>query len=128
MIFCCECGEKVAARLTNGAEIYPHRSDLAKLPFWKCDTCGNHVGCHHKTHNPTQPLGCIPNAEIRNARQHIHRLIDPLWKTGKITRKNLYARLAFLTGRKRYHTANIRSVDEAREVYRHALTIARELS
>ncbi len=61
LIYCCGCNEKIKARLTNGEEIYPHRTDLYLLPFWKCDSCGNFVGCHHKTDNPTKPLGCIPS-------------------------------------------------------------------
>lgn len=47
-IHCCGCGETVTARLTDGREIYPHRQDLSGLPFWKCDTCGNYVGCHRE--------------------------------------------------------------------------------
>lgn len=115
-LYCCECASKITARLTSGAEIYPRRSGLASLPFWKCDACGNHVGCHHKTTNPTRPLGCIPNAAVRNARQHIHALIDPAWKTGKVKRAEIYRHLSERTGRQ-YHTAHIRSVEEAREVY-----------
>ena len=116
-LYCCKCGHKVEARLTDGAEIYPHRRDLKSLPFWKCDACGNHVGCHHKTDNPTRPLGCIPSPEIKHARKHIHRILDPLWKTGKIERKKLYKMLSDATGRK-YHTANIRTIEEARHVYK----------
>ena len=66
------------ARLTDGKEVYPHRSDLNSLPFWICDRCRNFVGCHHKTKNPTRPLGCIPNKEMKNARKHIHNLLDPI--------------------------------------------------
>lgn len=77
-IYCCGCEKKVPARLTDGAEIYPHRHDLSGLPFWKCDTCGNFVGCHHKTKNRTRPLGCIPTPEIKEARKRIHSLLDPL--------------------------------------------------
>lgn len=117
-IHCCGCDAKVSARLTDGAEIYPHRRDLAGLPFWKCDACGNHVGCHHKTSNPTNPLGCIPTPEIKTARQHIHRILDPIWKSGRMKRRAVYAEIAQRLGRKDYHTANIRSVQEAREVYR----------
>ncbi|MDC0657086.1 zinc-finger-containing protein [Leisingera sp. SS27] len=117
-IYCCGCSDKVPARLTDGAEIYPHRRDLSALPFWKCDTCGNHVGCHHKTSHPTTPLGCIPTPEIKSARQHIHRILDPIWKKGRMTRRAVYAEVAERLGRKDYHTANIRSVDEARQVYR----------
>jgi hypothetical protein len=117
-IYCCGCSEKVSARLTDGAEIYPHRRDLAALPFWKCDSCGNHVGCHHKTSNPTNPLGCIPTPEIKSARQHIHRILDPIWKSKRMSRRAVYAEVAQRLGRKDYHTANIRSLDEARHVYR----------
>ena len=82
-IRCCGCQKKVEARLTDGSEIYPHRKDLYSLPFWKCDVCGNFVGCHHKTKNRTRPLGCIPTPEIKNARKHIHAILDPLWQSGK---------------------------------------------
>lgn len=117
-IRCCGCnGEKVEARLTDGKEIYPHRKDLEDLPFWKCDTCGNFVGCHHKTTNRTQPLGCIPTPEIKSARQHIHKLLDPIWQNGLAPRADIYAWLSDKLGWK-YHTAQIRSVEEAREIYR----------
>lgn len=116
-IYCCGCNGKIEARLTDGAEIYPHRSDLYILPFWKCDTCGNYVGCHHKTKNRTKPLGCIPTPELKKARQHIHALFDPIWQSGKIKRKELYKEISEKIGWS-YHTAKIRSVEEAREIYR----------
>ncbi len=116
-IYCCGCGEKVQARLTDGSEIYPHRQDLYSLPFWKCDTCGNYVGCHHKTKNRTTPLGCIPTPELKNARSQIHHLLDPIWQRGKMERKEIYKKLSDELGWK-YHTAQIRSVEEARKVYR----------
>ena len=115
-IYCCGCKTKVRARLTNGSEIYSHRPDLTRLPFWKCDACGNYVGCHHKTSNPTQPLGNIPTPELRKARLAIHALIDPLWKEGKIKRKKLYKKISDAVGWE-YHTAKIRDVEEARRIY-----------
>lgn len=116
-IYCCGCGDKVEARLTDGEEIYPHRDNLKYLPFWKCDTCGNYVGCHWKTNNPTYPLGVIPTPELRKARKHIHALLDPLWKSGKAKRAIIYSKLTAALGWK-YHTANIRSIEEARKVYK----------
>lgn len=124
-IHCCGCGVKVAARLTDGREVYPHRPDLAALPFWKCDGCGNTVGCHHKTINRTQPLGCIPTPEIKQARQHIHRILDPLWKGKKGKRGKVYAELARRMNAKEYHTGEIRSVEEARVVYAHVRDMAK---
>lgn len=116
-IYCCGCFADVKARLTSGAEIYPHRSDLHKIPFWKCKACGNHVGCHYKTKNRTRPLGNIPTPEIRSARQHIHKILDPLWTGKRVSRRRIYERISEKIGYN-YHTANIKTIDEARKIYR----------
>jgi len=118
-IHCCGCGGDVDAKLTYGREIYPHRPDLRSLPFWRCDTCGNFVGCHHKTKNRTAPLGCIPTAELKEARKMLHALIDPIWQSGKMKRRDLYAAISRDLGRE-YHTADTRTIEEARAAYRAA--------
>lgn len=116
-IFCCACNTDVDCRLTNGKEIYSHRKDLWNLPFWKHDACGNFVGCHHKTTHSIKPLGCIPTKEIKVWRQKIHAVLDPLWKSGQMNRKQIYAIISRGMGSGYlYHTAEIRSVDEARKV------------
>jgi len=120
---CAGCEKIVDARLTDGREIYPHRDDLSDLPFWKCDDCGNYVGCHWKTNERTKPMGVIPTPELRKARQHIHDLIDPIWKSGKVHRNRVYARMSVRLGLKSYHTGNIKSIEEARQVYRVALEV-----
>lgn len=124
-IWCCGCAQTVQARLTSGTEVYPHRADLADLPFWKCDACGNHVGCHHKSADRTRPLGNIPSPEIRAARRHIHALLDPLWQGGRMPRGSVYAAISARIGRQ-YHTGEIRTLDEARQVYRIVQEIARD--
>jgi hypothetical protein len=124
-IWCCGCGKTVSARLTNGAEVYSGRADLAELPFWRCDVCRNFVGCHHKTNNPTRPLGVIPTPEIKGARRHIHRILDPLWQSGRMQRGEVYVLISERLGRQ-YHTAEIRSIEEAREVYRVVQAVAKE--
>ncbi len=111
-IWCVACDSDVQARLTNGLEIYPHRADLHEIPFWKCDVCKNYVGCHHKSDQHTKPLGCIATREIVAMRQQIHQMIDPLWKLGKMERRKIYLRLGDALGRQ-YHTADLRSVEEA---------------
>ena len=123
LIYCCSCKQEAKARLTNGKEIYPHRRDLAKQPFWKCDTCGNYVGCHHKTKNATAPLGVIPTPEMRTLRKQIHGFLDPMWKMGRKSRNEIYAALSEKLGW-RYHTAKIRSVEEAEQV----LTIVKKMA
>ena len=117
MIYCCGCKKYVEADLVDGKTIYPSRQDLHKLPFWICRRCNNYVGCHNKTKDPTKPLGCIPTAELRNARTHIHALLDPLWLSKQYTRSYVYARLSELLGYQ-YHTSELRTIEEARRVYR----------
>lgn len=123
-IFCCACNKDVEARLTNGEEIYKKHSDVNYwhqnqdyliFPFWICDTCKNYVGCHHKTKTPTKPLGCIPTKEIREWRGYLHKLIDKHWETSK-ERKEIYSRITKEIGYQ-YHSAEIRSIDEAKKIY-----------
>ena len=118
-IFCCGCQTNVSARLTTGKEVYRHRPDLASLPFWKCDGCGNTVGCHHKTKNRTAPLGYIPTPELKEARKQLHALIDPIWQSGKMGRRELYEAISREVGWN-YHTAKTRTMEEARAAYRAA--------
>lgn len=126
-IYCCGCARDVNARLTDGREVYPHRPDLSGLPFWKCDDCGNFVGCHHKTRQRTKPLGVIATREIKDARIKIHALIDPIWRSGKMQRSALYGKISAQIG-KPYHSGEIRSIEEAREIYRVAKEIAVEVA
>tara|TARA_R110000851_G_scaffold322318_4_gene488277 strand:- start:707 stop:1120 length:414 start_codon:yes stop_codon:yes gene_type:complete len=124
-IYCCGCGQDVAAFLTSGENVYSNREDLAKKPFWRCDQCRNFVGCHDKTKTPTKPLGCIPTPKIKNARRHIHKLIDPLWQNWPEpfrARAWIYRWLSGKLGYQ-YHTAEIRSVEEARKIYKLCLSI-----
>ena len=127
MIYCVACQSDVDARLTSGKEIYPHRKDLAELPFWRCDTCKNYVGCHHKTADRTKPLGVIPTKELMRARGMLHRVIDPIWKSGRMTRRDLYAEMARRLGIPEYHTAEVSSIDDARKAWVAARVIAEEL-
>ena len=108
-IYCCQCDRDVDARLADGGEIYPHRPDLAALPFWACDGCGNYVGCHHKTDNPTRPLGVIPDTAMRGYRVEIHKIL------GMYPRKLIYRRLSESLGYD-YHTAELRSVEDAERI------------
>ena len=122
-IYCTGCEKDVEARLTDGKERYPHRPDLAKLPFWHCDTCGAWVGTHWKTSKPKTPMGTLATPEMLEARKAIHALIDPIWKSGDVPRAKLYAFITRKTG-KQYHTGELRTMDEAREVWK----IAAELN
>lgn len=77
MTTCLHCDS--VCRLTSGAEVYPHRPDLAEKPIWKCTDCPDSiVGCHRGT---TRPLGFAADKATRDARIKLHhRMLDPLWK------------------------------------------------
>lgn len=115
-IFCCTCGEHVRANLVAGADIYGNRKDLARIPMWQCPRCQNYVGCHHKTKSPTEPLGSIPGPALRDARKHIHKLIDPVWRDGRIGRSDLYKKISEALGHE-FHVARISTIAEARRAY-----------
>lgn len=113
-LYCCGCQAEVAARLTDGREIYPHRPDLHGLPFWRCDDCGCFVGCHYKSKNRTAPLGCIPTPALRMARRRLHAVLDPLWQSGQMTRGEVYAEISARLGTP-FHTAELRSIEDAQK-------------
>ena len=50
-----------------------------------------------------KPLGNIPTAELRNARKHIHAILDPIWKSGRMKRGDLYRAISDSLGYQ-YHT------------------------
>lgn len=126
-IFCVGCGQETEARLTNGGEIYPHRPDLYEIPFWKCDTCKNYVGCHWKTNAPHTPLGVIPTKALMEARKRIHALLDPLWKSGKISRGKAYAYISHRFG-KTYHNGELATTEDAKKVYEIVQALQKELT
>jgi len=112
-IYCAICEKEVDYNLVSGEAIYPHRKDLYTLKFAQCKYCKGYVGTHRKT---AIPLGSIVSKEVKTARSKIHSLIDPLWKSGKIRRTHLYSKISAKIG-KNFHTANIRTLQEAESIY-----------
>lgn len=66
-----------------------------------CKDCDSYVGCHN---NSRKPLGVLANSELRHWRMKVHSHIDPVWQTGKLHRKQVYAVISKAIG-KQYHTA-----------------------
>lgn len=76
----------------TGADIYPHRPDLAHKLFFRCVPCGAYVGRHAGS---GIALGRLANSELRAAKMRAHAAFDPLWKVGDYqTRNDAYAWLA----------------------------------
>ena len=124
-LWCCGCNNYVEAQLVGGDIIYPHRPDLYDLKFYQCPNCKNYVGTHKQWGKGTdgrrfniRALGCIPTAELKNARHHIHLILDPLWQGKRSgTRKRIYKKISDALGYE-YHTGNTKTIDECRKVYR----------
>ena len=76
------------AKLVTGREIYPKRLDLYDKKFYACMPCGAYVGCHPGTE---RALGGLANKETREARGMAHQAFDPMWKSGKMSRREAYA-------------------------------------
>ena len=90
----CNYCDKPAERVTGNA-IYPHRPDLFGKTFYRCKPCDAYVGCHPGT---TEPLGLLANHETRKWRQKAHAAFDPIWKTGRMNRKDAYRALSEALG------------------------------
>ncbi len=125
-IYCIGCEKDAEARLTNGAERYPHRPDLADVPQYTHDACGSWVGTHHKSNNRLKPLGVLATPEMFQWRKAIHAVIDPLWQYGHMKRGHIYARLSKELGYQ-YHTGELRSIDEAKKVFHMAEKMKEEV-
>ena len=126
-IYCMGCEQIVEARLSNGAERYPHRPDLADIPQWTHDACGTWVGTHHKTNTPTRPLGILATPEMFKARSAIHAILDPIWQSGRLKRGQVYAHMAKALGYQ-YHTGEIRTIEEARKIWKIAYDFSQDVA
>ena len=61
--------------------------------IWLCEPCGAYVGTHKNS--PTHaPLGRLANAELRLWKMRAHAAFDYTWQSGKMSRKQAYAKMA----------------------------------
>jgi len=120
-VICPYCSQP--AELVNGSKIYRHRPDLNFLRFWRCGDCNAYVGCHKQgaryfdasgkpvISDGTAPLGRLANASLREAKQLAHAAFDPIWKDGRMPRRQAYKRLADAMGMP-FHSCHIGAFDE----------------
>lgn len=78
---------------------------------WLCKPCDAYVGCHQNT---KQPLGIMANKETRAWRIKVHAVIDPLWKSGKMKRKEVYAILNKMAGK--YFHVGESSIEDCKSI------------
>lgn len=81
--YCNEQAEFITTKAFYGKD-YGHN-------LYICRTCDARVGTHKRS---KIPKGTLANEELRLLRINCHNLIDPYWKKGKYTRKEVYERLS----------------------------------
>ena len=101
---CPYCGKE--AKYIDSKEKYNGKSFGMMYICWNCDA---YVGTHKKSGNPEKPLGTLANAELRELRKQAHALFDPLWKSGKMKRKEAYKYLQENTGVKHISWTDVES-------------------
>lgn len=87
-VICSYCEQP--AEWVSNETIYGRRYGASYM-IWLCRSCEAWVGCHQNT---KRPLGTLANKELRTARMKAHDHIDPLWRSGKFPRKEVYRALA----------------------------------
>jgi hypothetical protein len=85
---CPYCGKD--ASLVHASVMYRNKSQRW-LWYCGCVPGGAIVGCHDVS---TVPLGTLANQELRQLRILVHRHLDTLWQSNKLTRNDTYRILA----------------------------------
>lgn len=111
---CPKCGNE--SILVSGYDIYPHRIDLQELKFYRCEEHKDlYVGCHKGT---AKPLGVLADKEHRKLKMRCHAIFDPIWRSGKKSRKSIYNKLASQMGKKQEEAHfGMFSKEELRKAY-----------
>ena len=85
-VTCQYCGREAA--YVDSAEIYRGRSYGM---IYLCRACDAYVGVHRGT---DKPLGILAKKDLRLWKNAAHLAFDPLWKSGKFTRRTAYRLLS----------------------------------
>lgn len=96
-VFCPFCGKE--AELVEYSAIY--RKNYGYSYYYLCKDCHAYVACDNYTR---RPLGTMANPELRELRQRVHAVIDPIWRSRKLSRQVVYTKLSDMLGYE-YHTA-----------------------
>jgi len=86
---------KKEAKWIPNEQVYGRRFGKSYMCYY-CKDCNAYVGCHNNT---KQALGTMANPALRKMRQHVHGILDPLWESGKMKRKEVYQKLRQIFGK-----------------------------
>lgn len=99
---------KTEAKWCNNKEVYGKQYGKSYMCYW-CKNCDAYVGCHE---NSKDALGTMAKKELRDLRQKVHSLFDPLWKGGFYPRRQAYRYLKEKMGIKNSFDCHIGKFDE----------------
>ncbi|MFS0594209.1 zinc-finger-containing protein [Cytobacillus horneckiae] len=88
---CPYCNHPVV--LTSNKEIYGRSYGNGRC--YLCRNCRASVGVHGGPKGKT-PLGIMATSQMKVLKQCCHGLFDPIWKTKRVSRGELYKRLSIL--------------------------------
>ena len=90
----CPYCDKEAPWVENKA-IYGRNYGKSYMCYY-CKPCDAYVGCHQNTR---KALGTMANRELRYWRKRAHAYLDPIWKSGRMKRGVMYAKLKDIFGK-----------------------------
>lgn len=99
----CDCCGEATVTLTSNSAIYGR--EYGDWPYvYLCLLCGASVGTHPHS---VYPLGLMADKETRALRTALHAIIDPAWKSGRVSRSELYRMMADALGLPRFHVGDL---------------------
>lgn len=87
IVTCPYCGRE--AEFIDSKDYYSNGISYGMI--YICRKCDATCGTHRKT---GKPFGSLANKKLRELRKQCHAIIDPWWKSGKMTRNEAYRKLA----------------------------------
>ena len=111
---CNHCGQP--AEWVENKEVYGKNYGSSYM-IWLCRPCDAYVGCHQNTKQPKGRF--LAKTDLREARMKAHAVIDPLWQSGKYSRRIVYVRLAEAFG-KQVHVGETETPEECEEIIKTA--------
>ena len=87
IVICPKCNKE--APWVENKERYGRNFGKSYMCYF-CRPCRTYVGCHNNTR---KPLGTMADDYTLKLRRNAHHNFDKNWKSGKMTRKEAYAKL-----------------------------------
>jgi hypothetical protein len=119
---CCNVCQSPAVGMVLNSMVYG--KTVGRWPYiYLCLDCGGYTGTHKFT---IYPIGLIADEPTRRARFDLHKLVDPVWQSGLLSRNEVYDKLALFAGQSRIHIGNL-SAHECLALYSKAAVWVAEL-